>query len=363
MSEPESLVFSRSVKPDYESFLRCLKRTGTPARVHFVELFLDWEVKQALCERFDLLVGIDLDDPYFLQKMEIAVQRFLGYDYVVCGLEGIEMPIHNVTTDDTAGLKRASGRSFIDLHKGPITNWQEYEQYSWPQIENSRTRALEWYEKNLPDDMCIIGGLTGHFCENLSWLMGYETLCTSLYDQRDLVDAIARRCDEIDAVVTKRLLEFERVKIIWGSDDMGFRSGTLISPKDMRALVLPGHKELARLAHEAGRLYILHSCGNLQAIMDDLIDDVKIDAKHSFEDTILSVSDAKRTYGQRLSLLGGIDMDFLCRSDPDALRQRVRETLEVCQPGGGYCLGTGNSVANYVPVENYLAMLDEGRIP
>jgi len=40
---------------------------------------------------------------------------------------------------------------------------------------------------------------------------------------------------------------------------------------------------------------------------------------------------------------------------------RVRETLAVCQPGGGYCLGTGNSVANYVPVENYLAMLDEGR--
>ena len=30
-------------------------------------------------------------------------------------------------------------------------------------------------------------------------------------------------------------------------------------------------------------------------------------------------------------------------------------------PGGGYCLGTGNSVANYIPLANYLAMLDEGR--
>jgi uroporphyrinogen decarboxylase len=43
------------------------------------------------------------------------------------------------------------------------------------------------------------------------------------------------------------------------------------------------------------------------------------------------------------------------------VRRRVRETLDVCQPGGGYCLGTGNSVSNYVPVDNYLAMLDEGR--
>jgi len=39
----------------------------------------------------------------------------------------------------------------------------------------------------------------------------------------------------------------------------------------------------------------------------------------------------------------------------------VRRTLAVCQPGGGYCLGTGNSVANYIPLDNYLAMLDEGR--
>jgi uroporphyrinogen decarboxylase len=39
----------------------------------------------------------------------------------------------------------------------------------------------------------------------------------------------------------------------------------------------------------------------------------------------------------------------------------VRDTLEKCHKGGGYCLGTGNSVANYIPLENYLAMLDEGR--
>jgi uroporphyrinogen decarboxylase len=355
------LPFTRSITPDFEEFLTCLARKGTPKRVHYVELFIDSEVKQALCLRFDLLADIDLNDEFLAQKTEIAVQRFLGYDYVVCGPEGMDMPVNHVVADDTAGLKRDGGRSFIDLHTGPITNWQQFGQYPWPDVQKSRTRALEWYEKNLPDDMCIIGGLTGHFCENLSWLMGYETLCTSLYDHRDLVEAIARRCLDIDRAVTKRLLEFERVKIIWGSDDMGFRTGTLISPKDMRALVLPGHKELARLAHDAGRCYILHSCGNLKAIMDDLVEDVRIDARHSFEEAILDVREAKRLYGRRVALLGGIDMDFLCRSDQEAVRQRVRETLAVCQPGGGYCLGTGNSVANYVPVENYLAMLDEGR--
>jgi uroporphyrinogen decarboxylase len=54
-------------------------------------------------------------------------------------------------------------------------------------------------------------------------------------------------------------------------------------------------------------------------------------------------------------------MDFLCRSEEGAIRRRVRETLDQCMAGGGYCLGTGNTVANYVPLENYLCMIDEGR--
>jgi uroporphyrinogen decarboxylase len=95
--------------------------------------------------------------------------------------------------------------------------------------------------------------------------------------------------------------------------------------------------------------------------MDDLIDDVKIDGKHSFEDVIENVCEDKRRLGNRLSLLGGIDVDFLCRANETQTRQRVKDTLECCLPGGGYFLGTGNTVANYVPLETYLIMLDEGR--
>ena len=157
------------------------------------------------------------------------------------------------------------------------------------------------------------------------------------------------------------LRQFDRVETMWGSDDMGFRSGTLISPADMREFVLPGHKEAAEGVHNAGRLYHLHSCGNLDAIMPDLIDDVKIDAKHSFEDAISSVIEQKKRYGDRIALIGGVDVDLIARSTTERVRERTREILEACMPGGGYFLGTGNSVANYIPVGNYLAMLDEGR--
>jgi uroporphyrinogen decarboxylase len=202
---------------------------------------------------------------------------------------------------------------------------------------------------------------TSHFAEYLTWLMGYETLCYALYDQRDLVRAISERVTDIALGAIRRTLEFSQVRMVWGSDDMGFRTGTLISPADLREFVLPGHKVVAQLAHDAGRAYILHSCGNLTAIMPDLIEDVKIDGRHSFEDTIEPVTEAKERYGDRIALLGGIDVNFLCRARQDEVRRRVRATLERCMPGGGYCLGTGNSVANYIPVDNYLAMLDEGR--
>ncbi len=362
--------FGIEITPDWEGLLRCIRRDGMPSRVHYIELFLDGEVQTAICDRYDLLQGLDPGDPYFEQKRQVRIQRFLGYDFVRCGLEGLEMPLNRAGVQDTADLTRAGGRQYVDEHQGPITNWQEFEAYPWPDPERATTRALEWYELNLPPDMCVIGsGGFAHFAEYLNWLMGYENLCFALRDQRDLVAAISQRLAEMYRIVLRRMLEFERVKIVWGSDDMGFKTGTLISPKDLREFVLPGHKLMAQMSHavssptgkEAGRPYLLHSCGKLTAIMPDLIDDVRIDARHSFEDTIETVVEAKERYGDRIALLGGIDVDFLCRSDEAAVRDRVRNTLDRCMPGGGYCLGTGNSVANYIPLDNYLAMLDEGR--
>lgn len=356
--------FSKTVIPDWEGLLSCINRQGAPRRVHHVELFLDPEVQDVICDRFSLLDSLKESDPAFPYRKQIALQSFLGYDFIRCGPENALLQFNKHQTGDTApaALNRSSGRLFMDENRGPITSWEEFEQYPWPQIRSISTRALEWYENNLPDSMCIIGGGGfGHFAEHLSWLMGYTTLCTALFEQRDLVKAIFDKVLEQDLYTAGLMVQFDKVKALWGSDDMGFKGGPLLSPQDMREFVLPGHKALAAIAHEAGRPYLLHSCGKLDLIMDDLIHDVRIDAKHSFEDVIEDVVAAKSRYGSQIALLGGIDVDFLCRATEAETRKRVRDTLDQCQSSGGYCLGTGNSVANYIPVENYLAMLDEGR--
>ncbi|MBT3193710.1 MAG: hypothetical protein HN341_14275 [Verrucomicrobia bacterium] len=70
----------------------------------------------------------------------------------------------------------------------------------------------------------------------------------------------------------------------------------------------------------------------------------------------IPVEESYDTWGGRIALLGGIDMDFLCRAAPDEVYRLSKAMLERAGDKGGYALGSGNSVAAYVSVENYLAM-------
>ncbi|MCL4377616.1 MAG: uroporphyrinogen-III decarboxylase-like protein, partial [Actinobacteria bacterium] len=143
-------------------------------------------------------------------------------------------------------------------------------------------------------------------------------------------------------------------------DDFGFKTSTLVPPKILENYVLPWHKKIAELAHKNGLIYVFHSCGYLEPVMESLIEDVKIDVKHSFEDAIMPVSEFKEKYGKRIGVMGGIDVDKICRLEETELRKYVRNTLDRCMPGGGYVLGSGNSVTNYMSMSNYFAVLDEG---
>ena len=93
--------------------------------------------------------------------------------------------------------------------------------------------------------------------------------------------------------------------------------------------------------------------------MPDLIDDVGIDGKHSFEDIIVPIEDFLGTYGDRIAALGGMDIDTLARGSVEDVRTRTREIMDRCSAVGRFAVGSGSSVASYIPVENYLAMLDE----
>ena len=93
--------------------------------------------------------------------------------------------------------------------------------------------------------------------------------------------------------------------------------------------------------------------------MDDLIDIVKINGKHSFKDENVSIIESKKLYGKQTALLGGIDVDKLTRLEPNKLRKYVRNIIGICSLGGEFVIGSGNSIHSYVPLENYFIMLDD----
>jgi uroporphyrinogen decarboxylase len=355
-------AFSQRHEPDVGEMIDVLFRRRMPRRVHHIELFLDNEIKEAVCERFGLASGLDRADPLFETKRDITLQAFLGYDMFRVGVaRKAVFPTTTASAPDTTALRaqERAARDWQDEHTGPIQGWEDFEAYLWPKVADIDFSRLEFLERELPRNMGCYE-LTAHIFETLSFLVGYETLCYFVVDQPALVDAILERVGAYYVDFTRALADFSRVAVIWGSDDLGFRSGTMMSPDFLRRKILPWHKRCAEIARSKGKPYLLHSCGRLDEIMDDLIVEVGIDGKHSFEDAILPVAEAKRRYGDRIALLGGIDMDFLCRAGEEDIRKRVRDTLDACMKDGGYCLGTGNTVANYVPLDSYLAMIDEG---
>ncbi|MFH1709201.1 MAG: uroporphyrinogen decarboxylase family protein [Planctomycetota bacterium] len=259
-----------------------------------------------------------------------------------------------------AGSQSRGDRAWVDEGVGVIATWADFETYAWTDIAKADTSTLEWLDKNLPADMGVAASCHSVF-EEVCWLMGYAHLCYQIYDAPDLVDAMFARIGKIFVDMARLFAQFKCVKLYFGGDDMGFKTGTMVQADILRTKCLPWHKQITAIAHNTGRVNVLHSCGDLSDIMDVIIDDVGYDAKHSWEDVILPVTEAKKRWGGRIGIVGGIDVDFLCRASEADVRKRVRATLDVCHPGGGYCLGSGNSVANYIPLDNYLAMLDEGR--
>jgi uroporphyrinogen decarboxylase len=189
--------------------------------------------------------------------------------------------------------------------------------------------------------------------------MSYEGLCLALADDPQLVGLVAERVGSLMERFYRHLLDLPNVVAIFPGDDMGFKTQTLVPPDVLRRFTLPWHRRFASMAHAKGLPYFVHSCGNLSVIMDDLVFDVGIDGKHSFEDVIMPVGEFQERWGDRIAVLGGLDLNILSAAAPEEVAAATGRLMEQCGARGRYAVGSGNSVPSYVPPKNYLAMVGE----
>jgi len=349
--------------PNFERLRKVLLREGIPDRVPFIELYVDDAfVEAVLGEKMPSSRALRESREARERRLDLQIRfRYeMGYDHAM-EFFACEMPFGRLAAKDTAQLSSNGKRLWVNENRGIINSCQDFECYPWPRPEEIDYGGPEYMARHLPDGMKLICDGIGGILELVMWLMGYVPLAYALADEPDLVKALFERVGSLTVTAYRNMAEIDNVGALCLGDDMGFKHATMIHPDLLRHYVLPWHKTLADIAHEHDLPYIVHSCGNLEEIMDDLIDVVGINGKHSFEDASMPVTEAKKRYGGRIAILGGIDVDTLARASEEQVRACVRRTLRECGSDGGYALGSGNSLPGYVRVNNYLAMLDEGR--
>jgi len=331
-------------KPDFNNFLDVLYRR-VPKRPTLFEFFINSGDLQKKLYPYE-------DAPYqSIQSYLNSINAFkhAGYDYYTINSPGFSFKIDKHRTSDQ--------KSISMNHDAPICDEETFDAYEWESPDDYDYDYLAKLESLLPEGMKLVMWGPGGVLENVTSLLGFDQLCYLIADDEPFVqkmfDAVGSRLLRYYEICAK----YDSIGALISNDDWGFNTQTMLKPADMRKFVFPWHKKIVEAIHAQGKPAILHSCGNLKDVMDDIIYDMKYDAKHSYEDNITPVEEAYELWGDKIAILGGLDLNFICTATPEEVYNRSVKMLERTAARGGYALGSGNSIPEYVPEENFLAML------
>jgi len=334
------------LEPDFNRLRRILLLEGEPDRVPNVELHVDWQIKQAFLGRPIRTVQDDVDFWYRAGYDYIHLRA--NYEYRMVG-DG-----HAAQDRLYAGDMQLS--KWEGEEKSLVSNWEEYEAYPWPDPKTIDYSNLVECARCLYPGMKIISGVGGIFTR--VWrIMGFDTFCFALADQPELVAALFRRVGETQLEVFGRIVEMDQIGAMWYGDDLAYATGTMVRPQVLRRYLFPYLREMGKLCHSKDLPLIIHTDGNLWAILPDLIA-CGFNAIHPVEPKAMDSRALKAEYGDLLCLLGNIEIgEILTLGTPEEVEAEVKEHIRTLAPGGGYAVGSSNTVAHYVKLENFKAMI------
>ncbi|MCL5772001.1 MAG: hypothetical protein M1479_06990 [Actinobacteria bacterium] len=368
-------------KPDFENFVNVLNGKKEADKVYVAELQIDEEVKKYIIENYfneknfaqqDMFSSKSIknhedeseNENYFRHLINFYYR--MGYDFLADFKFIQDYNSLNKTTkvgqDNEYQELARKDRHWVQSESGMIKDWEDFDKFPWDKFSNFLNefeKHVIFMKKNLPEGMklTVVGCV---FQAVIHWLLGYEVVFYKIYDDEKLVEEVFNKIGQITYDYYEIALSFDCVGGIFHTDDLGFKSSTVFSPKQLRRFFFPWLKKYVSLAHDSKKPFWLHCCGFKDEIINDLINDIKIDALHSFEDACCPVIKYKKLYGDKIGIIGGVDVDKLARLHGNKLRKYIRNILDICLPGGRFALGSGNSITNYIPIKNYIILLEEG---
>ena len=245
-----------------------------------------------------------------------------------------------------------------------IHNQADFEAFPWEEVGNLDLSRLVRAAEYLPEGMKVIG-VSGKIF-TLTWmLMGFNNFAMGLIRNPKLVTAVFEKVAAIQYSALDQVLALPQVGAVWVVDDVAYNSGPIISVKHLEQFVFPWYKEMARRCHEAGRLFFLHTDGKLDALLPSFFN-MGLDVVQPIDPTCNDIVEIKKKTAGKLTIVGNVSNELLQEGTPEEVRAYTRMLLREVAPGGGFMLGSGNSVPDWAQYENYQAMretvLNEGRL-
>jgi uroporphyrinogen decarboxylase len=332
-------------------------RRGEGDRVPLFELSIHRDLKTAILGR-----SVDtLED-------EVGFWQTAGYDFVPirAGVRSVVRGYHPAAQEwrhAHQGAKRKAG-GWVAEDAAIIHDRDDFEAFPWPQPEElggygdyaDLGSHLEELARLLPPSMKLLAQI-GYVFMGAWQLMGFENYCLKLVDDPDLIQDVHDWLGSSQLAVLEILLQHDCVGTVWLPDDLCFNSGPVVSPRVYRKYVYPWYERIVERCHQAGIPVGLHSDGDLNSILPDLVA-CGFDAIHPFEPPMNDIVAVKRAWGDKVAVAGNIDLkETLCGGSPGDVEAEVRAKAAALAPGGGWLLGSSNSIPDFVPVENYRALL------
>lgn len=335
-------------KPDITSFIKTL-RNGKSDYVPIAELGVHPIIKEQFLGKKIITI-----------KDEIEFWYKAGYDYIKLqpGVDFNPAKIkseNNVTFNDDGTVFR----KWASESNGIITSLEDFEEYVFPETDEIDYSRFIEAKKFLPDGMGIVGQYGDIF--TMTWeLMGFENFSLALFEDDELIKLINDKVGQIVIKMFENMAKIDEVKALWYSDDIAYTNGLMVSPETLDKYFFPWLEKIGEVAKSVDKPLIYHSDGILFDVMEKIIE-CGIDALHPIEPKAMDIVDVKNRFGDKLCLIGNIDVDLLARGTKEEVKKNVLFNIENVGMNGGYCVGSGNSIPEYVNIENYIVMIETAK--
>ena len=252
----------------------------------------------------------------------------------------------------------ASTPQFLDFTIVDPETWKKARERIRPERSRVNWEHLKMNYNTWKEKGCWIqAGLWFGFDVTHSWMVGTERLLCALVEQPEWCMDIFSHMLEVNLALLDMVWDagyrFDAVR--W-SDDMGYKNNQFFSLNTYREVLKPFHKRAIDWAHQKGIKTHLHSCGNINPLIPELVD-MGLDALNPLEVKAgMNPIDLKKAYGKNIVLHGGINA--VLWDHPMEIKEEMEKVMPVLKESGGYIFSSDHSVPSSVSLNDFRQIVE-----